>query len=104
MQVSGMHPESPQQLQGSYCASVKFKKKTVGGLAAAGLLRGRVRRRPGGDRALRKLVPVAPPRHRRADSHSSGERPRRNGGAKAAEGGGGAEAGGAGGRPGGSEL
>lgn len=94
---------APAKLQGSYCASVKFKgKDRPGGLAAAGLLRGRstreTRRRPSPAQAGPRSTTA---RHRETDSNSSGERPKeRSGGAKAAEGGGGGPGGG-GGRGGG---
>ena len=53
---------APAKLQGSYCASVKFKgKDRPGGLAAAGLLRGRSTRETRRRQSLSKLVP-APPR------------------------------------------
>ena len=67
---------APAKLQGSYCASVKFKGKArPGGLGAAGLLR-RSTRETRRRQCPAQAGPRATARHRATDSNSSGERPK----------------------------
>lgn len=81
---------APAKLQGSYCASVKFKgKDRPGGLGRLRCCAGGVRGRPGGGRALRRLVPAPPRATAKRTAIPAGRDQKREGGQPMQGGGGG---------------